>query len=203
MVRSSSKAPELPPLVDASIWGRAYRGEKRQIKELSARLAKGLDAEIKNSTDDKAKCDLDQARQRLNGAIQQLIQLAEGISDRRQAARMLAVSHPLMFACADVASRIDRQLIPRLIDPIIRKKADEDHGRPGGKRSGKKRIAKAEKWHAVAEKAATEFLSTNRSSPTTKVTSAVLKRCEGLPAYEQVYRHLCAWRKRTDQKLRS
>jgi hypothetical protein len=49
-------------------------------------------------------------------------------------------------------SRIDRKLIPRMIEPLIKKKANKTFGAPGGKASGAARHTEAEEgWkpHAL------------------------------------------------------
>ncbi len=203
MAKSVSKTLPLP-LADLSINGRAIRGAEQRVKEFGALLAKGLDAEIEKTTEEHTRLNLGQARTRLKDAVEQVIQSVEGIADRGHAARILNAGHHLMFACADAASCVERKSIPRTIEPIIKKKAENDHGRPGGDKSAKKRQQKATKWHVAAEKAATDILTANPALPMTEVTKKVVKRCKGLPDYDQVYRHLLAWRKKgPNKKLRS
>jgi hypothetical protein len=203
MDKSFSKTLSPLPSADLSISSRAFRGAKQRVKEFSALLVKGLDAEIKMTTEEQTRLNLGHARKRLTDAVEQLIQSGEKIADRGDAARILDVGHHLMFACADAASRVERKSIPRTIEPVIKNKADKDHGRPGGDKSAKKRQEKAVKWHAAVENAATAILTANPNSPLTTVTKKVMSRCNGLPDYDGVYRYLLAWRKRTGQKLRS
>lgn len=139
---------ELPPLVDLSIEGRAYRGAIGKFKEYCALLAKGLDARIENCTDDRSKPEIVAARARLIEACEKLTRSADQIADRRHSAAILYAAANLLMAGADVASRIDRNLLPPLIERNVKRAV----GTPGGKASGKVRRAEvAETWkpHAL------------------------------------------------------
>jgi hypothetical protein len=142
----------MPPLADISAGGRALRAAKSRIKHFRVGLIKGIEAEIGETQNEQTRLNLDQARKWLQGPMKQLIQLAEANPDCRYGAKILNVSFDAMYTCANAVSRIDRNLVQRMIEPLIEKKAKKAFGGPGGKASGAARHAEAEEgWkpHAL------------------------------------------------------
>jgi hypothetical protein len=141
-----------PPLADISIGGRTFRTEQKAFEGFGADVARELRIEIDKLSEESERNALDQAGKRLRDAIAQLMQMAAAMPDRMQGAKLLRASLYLMFASADTASRIDRKLIPQMIEPLIEKKVKKALGAPGGKASGAARHAEAEEgWkpHAL------------------------------------------------------
>jgi hypothetical protein len=141
-----------PPLADISIGGRTFRTEQKAFEGFGADVARELRIEIDKISEESERNALDQAGKRLRDAIAQLMQMAAAMPDRMQGAKLLRASLYLMFASADTASRIDRKLIPQMIEPLIEKKVKKALGAPGGKASGATRHAEAEEgWkpHAL------------------------------------------------------
>jgi hypothetical protein len=112
----------MPPRADISAGGRALRAANSRIKHFRVGLIKGIEAEIGETQNELTRLNLDQARKWLQDSMTQLMQLAEANPDRGHGAKILNVSLDAMYACADAVSRIDRKLIPRMIEPLIKKK---------------------------------------------------------------------------------
>jgi hypothetical protein len=161
MMRRDKK--DEPPLADISIGGRTFKTEQKAFERFGADLARELKIEIDKLSEESERNGLYQAGKRLRDAIAQLMQMAAAMPDRMQGAKLLRASLYLMFTSADTASRIDRKLIPRMIEPLIEKKVapliekkvKKALGASGGTASGKKRRDEAEEgWKPHALKLA-------------------------------------------------
>lgn len=156
-----------PPLADVSPLGRSIMSFQR----FRDRIMKELDHEISGTPKAGEKAHLVESKERIKTAASQMVELAK--TDQLRGVQIMNVALELMLASADAASRIDRQRMPL----IIKRKADKDHGQPGGKESGRKRREVIEAtWMPHAKELARQIRSEDPSITQANLADRIAER---------------------------
>ena len=144
----------------------------QKLAEYQSILTRGLIEQIERCSDNEKKREFERARDHLSAAVERVKRSAGHVPDRRQAAQLLYAAGDLLMASADAASRIDRSLLP----PVIEMRTKRVSGGVGGKASGKKRAQfAADQWQTKAIDLA-NAIREEKPRPTTEIAQVVEAR---------------------------